>query len=111
MHANMNGKWTLGTQVAKQFDVDGVLTWFEGEYCKYYNDWDEDLYWIVYSDGDCEDLTAVEMQQTVECFRSRRLQQAIEKIQKPLKRWVISRMEVYYTPSGALAPTAFSQTF
>jgi hypothetical protein len=111
LRVRMYGKWTLGTQVAKQFGVDGVLTWFEGTYRKYHNDGDQDYYCIVYSDGDSEDLTAFEMQAAVECFKSRRHQQAIEKIQTPLKRWVIRRMAAYYAPGGALAPTDFSQTF
>jgi hypothetical protein len=61
-----SGKWPLGTKVAKQFGEER----FEGTYRKYHNDEDEDLYWIVYSDGDHEDFNAVEMQQGVKDYRT-----------------------------------------
>jgi hypothetical protein len=61
-----NSKWAIGTRVAKQFDDgDGNLKWFEGTLLEYH----EDYHWIVYSDGDSEDLDANEMQQAVENYR------------------------------------------
>jgi hypothetical protein len=41
----MIDNWHEDAQVAKQFDVDGVLTWFEGELDDY--DHKMDLYCII----------------------------------------------------------------
>src|SRR5688500_17972526 len=51
------------TRVAKQCDgADGELVWFEGEVQRY----DEDLYWVLYSDGDSEDMDASEVRDAVD---------------------------------------------
>jgi hypothetical protein len=50
----MIGNWHEGTQIAKQFDVDGVLRWFDGELYDYGSV--VDLYCIIYKDGDSEEL-------------------------------------------------------
>ena len=45
----------IGTKAAKQFDgVDGELVWFEGEVQRY--DKQDDFYWMLYGDGDSEDM-------------------------------------------------------
>jgi hypothetical protein len=65
----MTCKWPVGTKIAKQFyDKDGTAKWFDGIMRKYIND--GDLYWILYSDGDMEDLNAAEMQQAVEDYKT-----------------------------------------
>jgi CCR4-NOT transcriptional regulation complex NOT5 subunit len=56
--------YAIGTEVAKQFEGDnGELVWFEGIVKKF--DEESDLYWIVYSDGDSEDMEADEVRDAV----------------------------------------------
>ena len=57
------GEYTSDTKIAKQFD--GV--WFEGLIRRY--DAEEGLYWVLYSDGDSEDLDEREVQQAIEDYR------------------------------------------
>jgi hypothetical protein len=62
------GKWPIGTKVARFFDTVGE--WFAGEVKKYINEENEDLYWIIYSNGDKEDFDAGEMQEGVDNYRT-----------------------------------------
>jgi hypothetical protein len=58
----------VGTKVAKQFDgADGELVWFEGEVQRY--DKQDDIYWILYGDGDSEDMDASEVRDAVGSYR------------------------------------------
>jgi hypothetical protein len=53
----------VGTKVAKQFDgADGELVWFEGVVQRF----DEGLYWVLYSDGDLEDMDTDEVRDAVQ---------------------------------------------
>ena len=69
--------FSIGTKVAKQFDgADGELVWFEGEVQRY--DKQDDLYWILYGDGDSEDMDASEVRDAVDSYRVHRLQEEAE---------------------------------
>jgi hypothetical protein len=58
----------MGTKIAKQFDgADGKLDWFEGEVQRY--DKQDELYWILYGDGDSEDMDASEVREAMDNFR------------------------------------------
>jgi hypothetical protein len=56
--------WPLGTKVAKQFDTQ----WFNGTVRKY--DAAEHLYWILYDDGDSEDMEVHEVQAAVNDYHA-----------------------------------------
>jgi hypothetical protein len=57
--ATQLGEYAHGTKVAKQFGDE----WFEGSMLKY--DAESDLYWVLYTDGDSEELDADEARQGV----------------------------------------------
>jgi hypothetical protein len=58
--------YPIGTKVAKQFDgADGQLVWFEGLVQRF----DEDLYWVLYSDGDSEDMDTDEVRDAVQNYK------------------------------------------
>jgi hypothetical protein len=54
------GEYISGTKIAKQFDGE----WWEGAIRKF--DAPEDLYWILYTDGDSEEFDADEARQGVQ---------------------------------------------
>jgi hypothetical protein len=59
--------YAIGTHVAKQFEGDsGELVWFEGIVKKF--DEEANLYWVVYSDGDSEDMEADEVLTAVQNY-------------------------------------------
>jgi Lamin-B receptor of TUDOR domain len=55
--------YPIGTTVAKQFDA----IWFEGVVQRY--DDEDGLYWVLYSDGDSEDLDETEIRDAVHNYR------------------------------------------
>jgi hypothetical protein len=58
--------YPVGTKVAKQFDgADGQLVWFEGVVQRF----DEELYWVLYSDGDSEDMDTDEVRDAVQNYK------------------------------------------
>ena len=57
---NQLGEYISGTKIAKQFDAE----WWEGAIRRY--DAEEDLYWVLYTDGDSEELDANEARQGVQ---------------------------------------------
>jgi hypothetical protein len=60
--------YPIGTKVAKQFDGPaGELVWFEGVVQRY--DEEDGLYWILYSDGDSEDMNEAEVREAVHDYR------------------------------------------
>jgi hypothetical protein len=66
-HSTQLGEYTLGTKVAKQFDS----VWFQGTIRRY--DAEDDLYWVLYSDGDSEDLDADEVRKAVQNYKEHML--------------------------------------
>jgi hypothetical protein len=66
-HSTQLGEYTLGTKVAKQFDS----VWFQGTIRRY--DTEDDLYWVLYSDGDSEDLDADEVRIAVQNYKQHML--------------------------------------
>ena len=66
--------YAIGTKVAKQFDgAAGELVWFEGVVQRY--DDDDNLYWVLYSDGDSEDMTQCEVRDAVHDYKVHMQQQ------------------------------------
>jgi hypothetical protein len=60
--------YPIGTKVAKQFDAaGGELVWFEGMVQRY--DEEDGLYWVLYSDGDSEDMYETEVRDAVHNYR------------------------------------------
>jgi hypothetical protein len=58
----------IGTKVAKQFEGDDQqLVWFEGTIQRF--DEDDNLYWILYTDGDSEDMEEAEVRDAVQNYR------------------------------------------
>src|SRR5687767_8520555 len=58
----------IGIKVAKQFDgANGELVWFRGEVQRH--DKQDDLYWILYGDGDSEDMEECEVRDAVRNYR------------------------------------------
>jgi Lamin-B receptor of TUDOR domain len=58
----------VGTKVAKQFENnDQQLVWFEGAVQRY--DEDDNLYWVLYSDGDSEDMNEAEVRDAAHNYR------------------------------------------
>jgi hypothetical protein len=57
--------YPIGTKVAKQFEGDDQqLGWFEGVVQRF--DDEEDLYWVLYSEGDSEEMEAAEVLEVLE---------------------------------------------
>ena len=56
-------QFPVGTKVAKEFDGE----WYEGAVRRY--DAGDDLYWVLYTDGDSEDMDCDEVQQTVQDYK------------------------------------------
>jgi hypothetical protein len=60
--------YAIGTNVAKQFEGDdGELVWFKGVVQRF--DEASDLYWVLYSDGDSEDMDTDEVRDAVQNYR------------------------------------------
>jgi Lamin-B receptor of TUDOR domain len=60
--------YAIGTKVAKRFEGDlGELVWFEGVVQRF--DEASDLYWVLYSDGDSEDMDTDEVRDAVQNYR------------------------------------------
>eukprot|EP00953_Heterococcus_sp_UTEX-ZZ885_P008218 4934-Heterococcus_DN1.PRE.1 len=58
----------IGTKVAKQFEGDDQqLEWFEGAIERI--DEDDKLYWVLYTDGDSEDMDEAEVRDAVHNYR------------------------------------------
>jgi hypothetical protein len=58
----------VGTKVAKQFEGDDQqLEWFEGAIQRF--DEDDKLYWVLYTDGDSEDMDEAEVRDAVHNYR------------------------------------------
>jgi hypothetical protein len=58
----------IGTKVAKQFAGDDQqLVWFTGAIQRF--DEDDNLYWVLYTDGDSEDMDAAEVKDAVHNYR------------------------------------------
>jgi uncharacterized protein with PIN domain len=58
----------IGTKVAKQFEGDDQqLVWFEGTIQRF--DEDDNLYWVLYTDGDSEDMEEAEVRDAVHNYR------------------------------------------
>eukprot|EP00953_Heterococcus_sp_UTEX-ZZ885_P011207 6492-Heterococcus_DN1.PRE.1 len=58
----------IGTKVAKQFEGDDQqLEWFAGAIERI--DEDDKLYWVLYTDGDSEDMDEVEVRDAVHNYR------------------------------------------
>jgi hypothetical protein len=58
----------VGTKVAKQFEGDDQqLEWFEGAVQRF--DEDDKLYWVLYTDGDSEDMDEAEVRDAVHNYR------------------------------------------
>jgi hypothetical protein len=60
-------QFPVGTKVAKKFD--GI--WYGGAVRRY--DADDDLYWVLYRDGDSEDMDCDEVQQAVQDYKQHML--------------------------------------
>jgi Lamin-B receptor of TUDOR domain len=61
-------QFPIGTKVAKQFDGDDQqLVWFEGAVKRF--DEDDKLYWVLYTDGDSEDMDEAEIRDAVHNYR------------------------------------------
>jgi hypothetical protein len=57
----------IGTKVAKQFEGDDQqLEWFEGAIERI--DEDDKLYWVLYTDGDSEDMDEAEVRDAVHAY-------------------------------------------
>jgi hypothetical protein len=58
----------IGTKIAKQFEGDDQqLEWFEGAIERF--DEDDKLYWVLYTDGDSEDMEEAEVRDAVHNYR------------------------------------------
>jgi hypothetical protein len=58
----------INTKLAKQFEGDDQkLVWFEGTIQRF--DEDDNLYWILYTDGDSEDMEEAEVRDAVHNYR------------------------------------------
>jgi Lamin-B receptor of TUDOR domain len=58
----------IGTKVAKQFEGDDQqLVWFEGTIQRF--DENDNLYWVLYTDGDSEDMEEAEVRDAVHNYR------------------------------------------
>jgi Lamin-B receptor of TUDOR domain len=63
-----SSQFPIGTKVAKQFDGDDQqLVWFEGTIQRF--DEDDNLYWVLYTDGDSEDMEEAEVRDAVHNYR------------------------------------------
>jgi hypothetical protein len=61
-------QFPIGTKVAKQFEGDDQqLVWFEGTIQRF--DEDDHLYWVLYTDGDSEDMDAAEVREAAHNYR------------------------------------------
>jgi Lamin-B receptor of TUDOR domain len=61
-------QFPIGTKVAKQFEGDDrQLVWFEGTIERF--DEDDNLYWVLYTDGDSEDMEEAEVRDAVHNYR------------------------------------------
>jgi hypothetical protein len=71
VHSTVESRLSLfpiGTQVAKQFESDDQqLVWFEGTIQRF--DEDDSLYWVLYTDGDSEDMEEAEVRDAVHNYR------------------------------------------
>jgi hypothetical protein len=74
-------KWSIGTKVLKQFDTE----WFIGSIQRY--DVDDDLYWILYDDGDSEDLDVDEVEQVIANYKSRHAEESIDDVDNVMLLW------------------------
>jgi hypothetical protein len=60
--------YPIGTKIAKQFDgVNGELVWFGGVVQRFEEQ--EGLYWVLYSDGDSEDMDEFEVRDAVHDYK------------------------------------------
>jgi Lamin-B receptor of TUDOR domain len=67
----------IGTKVAKQFEGDDQqLVWFEGTIQRF--DEDDNLYWVLYTDGDSEDMDAAEVRDAAVMYHRSQLQQLFQ---------------------------------
>ena len=98
------GEYTSGTKVAKQFDGE----WFEGVIRKYYAE--EDLYWVLYSDGDSEDLDANEARQAMEDYRQHMQQPDGDEVPDSTDTTVIQTEDVGSTAAVA-SPAESAESF
>jgi hypothetical protein len=57
-------RWPIGTKVLKQFGAE----WFEGAILRY--DGEDELYWILYDDGDSEDMDFDEVDKAIADYKS-----------------------------------------
>jgi hypothetical protein len=57
-------RWPIGTKVLKQFGAE----WFEGAILRY--DGEDELYWILYDDGDSEDMDPQEVEKAIADYKS-----------------------------------------
>jgi hypothetical protein len=58
----------IGTKIAKQFEGDDQqLKWFEGAVQRF--DEENNLYWVLYTDGDSEDMDEAEVRDAVHHYR------------------------------------------
>jgi hypothetical protein len=57
-------RWPIGTKVLKQFGAE----WFEGAILRY--DGEDELYWILYDDGDSEDMELQEVEKAIADYKS-----------------------------------------
>jgi hypothetical protein len=58
----------VGTKVVKQFEGDDQqLEWFEGAVQRF--DEEDNLYWVLYTDGDSEDMDEAEVRDAVHNYR------------------------------------------
>jgi hypothetical protein len=68
--------YPIGTNVAQQFDgADGELVWFEGAVHRF--DEEEDLYWVLYSDDDSEEMEAAEVREAVHSYKAHLQEEAV----------------------------------
>jgi hypothetical protein len=73
-HNDSASKWSIGTKVLKQFETE----WFNGAVQKYYGD--DNLYWILYEDGDSEDMDPNEVEQAIADYRSRYAEESVDDV-------------------------------
>jgi hypothetical protein len=59
-----SSRWPIGTKVLKQFGAE----WFEGAILRY--DVEDELYWILYDDGDSEDMDFHEVEKAIADYKS-----------------------------------------
>jgi hypothetical protein len=70
--SDSGSRWPIGTRVLKQFGTE----WFEGAILRY--DVEDELHWILYDDGDSEDMDFDEVEKAITAYKSHYAEESID---------------------------------